>query len=394
MKKFLLVLVLIVFSGYAFAENEISFVYINGSNNNDAKMKNWYESGIEKLHPVLRKKFLNNKNLKNHYLAKDIKIKEKPVIFFWGYKSHKDLDFVKNQLELSKAISSSGSYLVRNLITKFLHDAIWVQKSHNMFQVLEELNEKVKYEADKGNDVILYGYSAGTFVSYEYLFNKLRYINIEELLETLNADNDVIKFVKENPAKNTCLSALSEKYSGIGTLSATGDIIINPDKETLKQNYLRLDNMTEIACAPENKVRGTVNYASPLVLFYSDLADRNYEINYFNKLMVKHIMENGIFMLTVNFREDPLGFPTSRNVTTEELEDILNIKLENPTGFIYDDSSVWSKRMFPFAHTSYWTARRTFSNAIVKSIVNGYRFNYDEAYQNKVIKRNKKKSEL
>lgn len=41
----------------AFAVNDVSFIYINGSNNNDEKMKNWYEEGVRKLHPVLRKKF-------------------------------------------------------------------------------------------------------------------------------------------------------------------------------------------------------------------------------------------------------------------------------------------------------------------------------------------------
>ncbi len=394
MKKFLLFLLIFVITNSAFAANEVSFVYINGSNNNNPKMKNWYERGIEKLHPVLRKKFLKNKDIKKYFPNYELKIKEKPVIFFWGYKSHNDLVFVKDQLELSKAISSTGAYIVRDLLTQFLHDAIWVQKPHNMFQILEELNEKIKLETDKGNDIVLYGYSAGTFVAYEYLFNKLRYINIEELFNNLNADDDIKKLVRNNNIEDTCISALSYNHSGIGSLSVAGDIVINQNKDLLKQNLLKLNDATELYCAPKGKIRGTVNYASPLVLFYSDIADQNYELNYYNKLMVKYIMENGIVMLTVNFREDPLGFPTSRNLTADEMEAILNIDLNNPTGFIYDNSSVWSKRMFPFAHTSYWSARGTFSNAIVKSLVNGYKYNYDKEYQNKVIKRNSKKFEL
>lgn len=98
--------------------------------------------------------------------------------------------------------------------------------------------------------------------------------------------------------------------------------------------------------------------------------------------------------MTVNFREDPLGFPISRNVTIKDIEDKLDIEIANPKGVIYDNSGVWSKRMFALAHTSYRTARGTFSNAIVKSFVNGYKFQYDEKYQKKVIKRNSKKSEL
>ena len=394
MKKILILLIIILTANTAFAANELSFIYINGSNNNNKKMKTWYETGIEKLHPVLRKKFIKNKDLKKYYTNSEIKVKEKPVIFFWGYNSKKDLNYVKSQLELSKAISSSGAYIVRNLIAQYLHDAIWVQKSHNMLTVLDELNERIKIETDKGYDVILYGYSAGTFVTYEYMFNKLRYIDFDDLTPTSVLDEDLKDFIKKNPMKNTCLSAISSNNAGLGAISMSGEILINPNKEMFKANYLKLDEITNKVCAPENQVRGIVNYASPLVLFYSDLADDNYELNYYNVLMLKYILENNIFMLTVNFKEDPLGFPTSRNVTVKEIEELLNIKLNNPKGIVYDNSSVWSKRIFPLAHTSYWSARGTFSNAVVKTLAKGYRFNYDEEYQNKILKRNSKKSEL
>ena len=263
-----------------------------------------------------------------------------------------------------------------------------------MLPILDELNSTIKQETANGNDVILYGYSAGTFVTYEYLFNKLAYINLEKLFETLAPDKDILDFVKANPRKNTCISALSYDYGGIGNVSSAGHLILNQDKEQLKKNYLNMDYMTDRACAPEGKVKGIVNFASPLVLFYSGISDPNYELNFYNKLMVKYIMENGIFVMTVNFREDPLGFPTNRNLTAKEMKERLGIDIENPSGIIYDNSGVWSKRMFALAHTSYWTARGTFSNAVVKSFVNGYKFQYDEKYQKKVIKKHSKKSEL
>ena len=402
MKKFLLILILGVNIGIifgfnsAFAADNLSFIYINGSNNNDEKMKNWYENGVNKLHPVLRKKFIKNSAIKKYYkgLHSNVNVKEEPVIFFWGDKSKADLDFVKKQLDLSKAVSSSGAYFARSLITQYMHDAIWVQKPHNMFPILDELNDFVKKEAQNGNDVILYGYSAGTFVTYQYLFHKLPYINLEKLFETLEPDADLLNFVKANPRKDTCISALSYDYAGVGSVSSAGHMILNQDKEQLMQNYLKMDEMTELACAPVDKVKGVVNFACPLVLFYSDISDSNYELNFYNKLMIKYIMENGIFMLTVNFREDPLGFPTSKNMTAKEIEKRVGLDIENPTGVIYDNSGVWSKRMFALAHTSYWTARKTFSNAIVKSFVNGYKFQYDEKYQNKILRRNSKKSEL
>ncbi len=396
MKKiFIIIVLLLCCTGSAYSANNLSFIYINGSNNNDDKMKTWYENGVKKLHPLLRKRFLNNSAIKKSYKKiGGLNIKEEPVIFFWGYDSKNELDYVKGQLEISKMVSSSGAYIVRNLITQYMHDAIWVQKSHNMLPILDDLNEKVKSEAAQGNGVMLYGYSAGTFVAYEYMFNKLRYVNLEKLFTALDSDEDFMKFVKSNPRNDTCLSALSDSYGALGTLSASGHLIVNPNKEQLKKNYLELDEVTEKACAPKDKVFGVVNFASPLPLFYSDISDPEYELNYYNRLMIKYILENGIFLITVNFREDPLGFPSNRNVTISEIEKVLDMKIENPSGVIYDNSGVWSKRMFPLAHTSYWTARGTFTKAIVKSCVNGYKFQYDEKYQKKILKKKNKKSEL
>lgn len=395
MKKILLTLALLLSFNAVYAEDNLSFIYINGSNNNDQKMKNWYENGVKKLHPVLRKKFLNNKTInKSLENSGGLHIKEEPVIFFWGYNSKDQLQFVKNQLEISKMVSSTGAYIVRNLITQFMHDAVWVQKSHNMQPILDELNETVKKEAADNNSVVLYGYSAGTFVTYEYLFNKLRYINLEHLFKELKTDSEFLNFVKENPQNNTCLSALSIDNAGIGMFSSAGHLKLNPNTEQLKKNYLKLNSITEEVCAPKDKVFGVVNFASPIPLFYSDMSDEKYELSYYNKFMLKYILENGMFLLTVNFKEDPLGFPSSRNFTIQELENRVNLKVENPTGIFYDDSGVWSKRLFPFAHTSYWTARSTFSNAVVDSLINGYKFQYDKEYQEKVLKRNRKKSEL
>ena len=60
MKKILsFIFGLLIFQNICFAQ-EVSFVYINGSNNNDFKMKNWSEKGVAKLHPIMKKKFEKN----------------------------------------------------------------------------------------------------------------------------------------------------------------------------------------------------------------------------------------------------------------------------------------------------------------------------------------------
>ncbi len=392
MKKIFGILLCLIFvQNLAFAQpTEVSFIYINGSNNNNEKMKNWYIKGVSKLHPVLKDKFEKDKEIKQVFSTdKKYCINPNPIIFFWGDKSQRDLDFVKEQLDITKALSPTIAYKVRSMLAAYLHDAIWVQKQHNMLPILDELNNKVIEEHEKGNEVVLYGYSAGTFVTYEYLFNKLPYINAENLFEKIDVSDNVKKFIKAHPSKNTCISALSKAQ--IGVVSENGHLILKEiDDESLEQNYLRLKDATKTACIPDNAVKGVVNFASPLVLFYSDLADPDYELNYYNKLMLKYIMEKGLFFLTVNYREDPLGFPSSRNLTIEEMEKIADIQIDNPKGFIYDNSGVWSKRSVLFAHTAYWSTRKTFAKAVVKAFSNGYRLQYDKDFQEKFLRNNKK----
>lgn len=374
MKKILLILIsVLLLQNASLAQNNISFVYINGSNNNDEKMKNWFEKGVAKLHPVMKSSFEKNDEAASIFLKNgENVINPDARIFFWGDKSKSDLEFVEKQLDLSKAFSPTIAYGVRSLIASFLHDAIWVQKSHNMLKIIDELQQSVLSEHKNGNQVVLFGYSAGSFVTYEYLFNKLPYLNAEDLFDVAGADDDVRKFVRENPRKNTCISALSK--ANIGAVTSDGHLRFTTNLESFKKNYLNIDAVTDAACVPDGAIKGIVNFASPLVLFYSDVADPDYDLTYYNRFMLKYILEHDMFMLTVNFKEDPMGFPTTRNLTAEELSKIANIDIIDVKGFVYDNSKVWSKRTFLLAHTSYWSARKTFSKAVVQSIVDGYKF--------------------
>lgn len=374
MKKILLILIsVLLLQNASLAQNNISFVYINGSNNNDEKMKNWFEKGVAKLHPVMKSSFEKNDEAVSVFLKNgENVINPEARIFFWGDKSKSDLEFVEKQLDLSKAFSPTIAYGVRSLIASFLHDAIWVQKSHNMLKIIDELQQSVLSEHKNGNQVVLFGYSAGSFITYEYLFNKLPYLNAEDLFDVAGADDEARKFVRENPRKNTCISALSK--ANIGAVTSDGHLRFTTNRESFKTNYLDLDNVTDEACIPEGALKGIVNFASPLVLFYSDVADPDYELTYYNRFMLKYILEHDMFMLTVNFKEDPMGFPTTRNLTAEELSKIANIDIIDAKGFVYDNSKVWSKRTFLLAHTSYWSARKTFSKAVVQSFVDGYKF--------------------
>lgn len=385
MKKiFIAVIVILLLQTKCLAQTGITFLYINGSNNNDIKMKNWYETGVKKLHPCLKKNFEENEFTKQNFLKNGENFIEKdPLIFFWGYKSHEDLSFVEKNLAISKSFSTWLAYQIRYYLTCFLHDAIWVQKYHNMLPILDELHQMVKAEAKKGNKIVLYGYSAGSFITYEYLLTRTPYINVTDFFNKVNITKSEKDFVIKHPVKNTCMAALGQE---LAVFSAAGHIVPNDQNEDVfREDYLRLNKLTDEYCIPNNSVKGIVNFASPLVLFYSDLSDPNYQITYYNRLLFKYIIENDMFWLTVNYRADPLGFPGGKNLTVEEMEDATNIDIEPHSGFIYDQSDTWGRNSALATHTSYWATRNIFSKAVVRAYVDGYKHQYDDNFKQKKV---------
>ena len=381
-----------LFCSTVYAGQDLRFIYINGSNVNDEKMYKWWTESVEKFHPVLKKKVEKDKKIK-HWVFKDetFTVEEEPVLFYWGDKSKADLDFVQESLLSSKNLSSFLAYKFRDVLTKFLHDAIWVQKSHNMRPILNELNEIVKNEHTQGRQSVLFGYSAGTFITFQYLLNKVRYIDLIDLAKIYSKDETAIKFIEEHPRQKTCLNALED--SGLAVVSADDKLVFFKDRKHFKESYDKLDETTELVCAPNNSIKGVINFASPLVLFYSDISDPNVELTNYNKYLLKHIFENDMFTLNINYREDPLGFPAIKNATYEQLAAKTGVNITNPEGMVYENSGVWSGRSFAFANTSYYSARKIFPRALRKNLINGYRLQYDEEYRAKELKKLEKEYE-
>ncbi|HNW25997.1 MAG TPA: hypothetical protein PLG15_01560 [Candidatus Gastranaerophilaceae bacterium] len=371
MKKILIFLAaFLMFQTACFAQTGITFLYINGSNNNDAKMKNWYERGVKKLHPHMKREFESNKLTQEYFLKNgEYFIEQQPAIFFWGDKSHRDLAFVESDLNISKTFSPWIAYQIRFALTRFLHDAIWVQKYHNMLPVVEDLHKMVVSENEKGNKVVLYGYSAGSFVTYEYMLTRLPFIETVDFFNNVDVTPAQREFVAKHPMKNTCMRALGED---LAVFSAAGHIVPNKNDSLFKEKYMNLNNLTDQVCTPDNSLKGVVNFASPLVLFYSDISDPNYQITYYNRLLLEYLIENDMFWLTVNYREDPLGFPCGRNLSIEEMEEIAKLDIEPHAGFVYDKSNTRGTRGVFMAHTSYWSTGKVFSKAVVNAYVNGY----------------------
>ena len=123
---------------------EIAFIYLNGANNNTPKMKKWFYDGIAKFHPILRKTALNSEFIEKFLLENSkYTISYAPEIFFWGDKSSHEIRALKQDLMYTKTSSPFLAQLVRSVFTSCMHDAIWVQKDHNMHDIVEDLHKVI-----------------------------------------------------------------------------------------------------------------------------------------------------------------------------------------------------------------------------------------------------------
>ncbi len=363
----------------AIKKKKITFIYINGSNDNSSKdrleFRESFEKDVKAMHPYMLKAF-NEDPLVRTKLLKDgeFELNEEPVTFYWGDKSFAEIENLDNKLSLSSIFSPRLSKLVRTVFAHCLHDAVWVQKYSNMSMIIDELHRKVKYETDKGNQVVLLGYSAGSFITYEYFLNK--FISIDPAVIVNGQEYEKMKkLLGEEEIKPTCLDALLE--SEIVTLDMTGKYKANSDKQLIFKNYPLLNEKTQTTCFKDGSVRGVINFASPLSLFYSEVSDTKSDLNFLSKLMYRHILESGVFWLTVNYAEDPLGFPTSKNISLEELNKISVVPINPKGGFVYDVSNVRSRKSFITAHMAYWHTQKRF----VKAIINAYNKGYENMYK-------------
>lgn len=375
MKK--LVLVIFLFFALqlnAYAKTGISFIYINGSNIYNEKINKWYKKGIRKFHPCLKDAFEQNPITQECFLKNgEYFIEETPVTFYWGDKNYNSEKLKRKNLTVSKGFITWLACRIRLITNNVLHDVVWIQQYHNMNLVLDDLHKTVCAEIQKGNKVVLYGYSSGSFVAYEYLLSRIRYINVADFFNSINISKEQKFFVSQHPMKNTCMSALVQK---LAVFSADGHIILDSDIDSFKKNYVDLNEQTEAVCSPNNAVIGVVNIASPLALFNWNVPSSDFQLTYYNGLLYKYIFENDMFWITVNYREDPMSFSSRRNLTAGEIENITNLSIEPNSGFIYDQSTNRGG-ISAITHMAYLSTQKKLSKSIVKAYINGYRNQYD-----------------
>ena len=389
MKKIVVLLVLwgFIFMGVNSVQavdtpTEVTFIYINGSNNlaynNRLKFKTAFVEDVKKLHPQIKQRFENDEIIQEVFLQNGkYVINPEPITFYWGDRSLKVVETLDKDLKSASKYSPKIAHQARSIFAHCLHDAVWVQKPQNMANVLNDLHKVVNAEVEKGKKVVLLGYSAGSFVTYQYYMNKSNSIEPTALpFKTFSAQVD--DYISKTPVKPTCFDALIEadivKYN-----PKIDEYEPNPNFELFKKNYAKLDEYTANACFSGGTVKGVVGFASPARLFYSDFVNENTSINKISRLMAESIIKNDVFYLTVNYSNDPFGFSNSENFTLKKFQGdwrMLSDDFGSGKGFIYNKSNNYVPRTFITAHLAYWSTPKRFSKAIVKAFKEGYPYFY------------------
>lgn len=361
---------------------EITFIYINGSNNltykNRLKFKVSFIENVQKLHPQIMKRFEANKMINEQFLKNGkYVINHEPVIFYWGDRSLDIVEALDKDLYVASKYSPRIAHQARSLFAHCLHDAIWVQKRQNMNNVIDDLHKVVTAELAKGKKVVLLGYSAGSFVTYQYYLNKANTIVPRNVLVNQYSP-EVNEYIANTPIKPTCFDALIDadivKYN-----PQTDRYIPNPNIDVFKNNYAKLDNYTDKVCFAGGDVKGVVGFASPARLFYSDVLSTKTSISNISRLMAQSIIENDVFYLTVNYSNDPFGFSNGKNFTYKKMQNEISTMSNNfkgGQGFIYNKSDNYVPRTFVTAHLAYWDTPKRFAKAIVKAFNEGYLYFY------------------
>lgn len=243
-----------------------------------------------------------------------------------------------------------------------MHDLFWLQRQENMQTTIDALHKSIIKTHQNGQKIVLAGHSAGSLITYEYLLHKLKYFN-----------TDILTGKNEN--KYTCIDAILKSKHAY-RLAMYDELLKNPNEQELKKAFARLDKDTQDLCTPDNTISGVINFGSPLELFFSCYLKTGTDcINEYQKPFIEYLIKNNIFLLTVNFANDPLSLSVAKNPTKVSLERKLDTEFEDANkGFIYNYSKEKSLSPLFTAHFAYWIHPKKFSKTAKNAYIKGYKY--------------------
>ena len=105
MKKFIILLMFLALGvNLSHAQNEVSFIYLNGSNTNTEESKEDFIKGVNKLHKEIVKQFSADELINQKYLKEgNLTINKTPYPFYWGDMSRDEIEIINEEFNILKA---------------------------------------------------------------------------------------------------------------------------------------------------------------------------------------------------------------------------------------------------------------------------------------------------
>ena len=354
----------------------IDIIYIHGA----YETRDAFNNSVRNVHDDMVKQFQNDPFMYKNLLDNgNKKIGEKEIIFFWADQTEENQKILDKALAYVKNVGSFISRFGRETLSHLLHDAIWISKPVNYTPLLNDLLKVVKEEYSKGNEVILYGYSAGSLLASEYLTQKMPIIDLNEIKNAADDDSYMNRYfaqtVKKHKFKPTCLDALKE--SKLVFYTDNDEFVANPDISFLKREFPNLDTYTDKYCSPQGALKGIVVFGAPLTIFDSSAPKEGSSSNQLMQLAMKYLVENNVFFLVVNYENDFIGMPLAGKPTLNDLQNSQNLGDVTPNGgFLYDATGVKCWTNVFSSHMAYWSNGKRFAKSIVKAYNDGYKYFY------------------
>lgn len=354
----------------------IDIIYIHGA----YETRDAFNNSVRNVHDDMVKQFQNDPFMYKNLLDNgNKKIGEKEIIFFWADQTEENQKILDKALAYVKNVGSFISRFGRETLSHLLHDAIWISKPVNYTPLLNDLLKVVKEENSKGNQVILYGYSAGSLLASEYLTQKMPIIDLNEVKNAADDDSYMNRYfaqtVKKHKFKPTCLDALKE--SKLVFYTDNDEFVANPDISFLKREFPNLDTYTDKYCSPQGALKGIVVFGAPLTIFDSSAPKEGSSSNQLMQLAMKYLVENNVFFLVVNYENDFIGMPLAGKPTLNDLQNSQNLGDVTPNGgFLYDATGVKCWTNVFSSHMAYWSNGKRFAKSIVKAYNDGYKYFY------------------